>query len=107
MLKYLFKNNINILICAEKYLTFNIEFNIINVLLSKEKTFFMHEGKIVHLGKGFGFIKIEGRSKDLFFHLSSLLNASFAELQIGDGVTIGNIDTDKSGKEIAKSINLI
>ena len=81
--------------------------DIINALLSKEKTFFMYEGKIVHLGKGFGFIKIEGRSKDLFFHLSSLLNASFAELQLGDAVTIGDIENDKSGKEIAKSINLI
>lgn len=35
--------------------------------------------------KGFGFIAVDGDSKDLFFHLSGLKDKSkFDELQVGD-----------------------
>lgn len=37
--------------------------------------------------KGFGFIAIEGESKDLFFHMNSLVGVSFDELREGDAVT--------------------
>ncbi|MCX6787099.1 MAG: cold shock domain-containing protein [Candidatus Kaiserbacteria bacterium] len=37
--------------------------------------------------KGFGFIKVEGREKDLFFHSNELKNVSFDELQEGDKVS--------------------
>jgi len=37
--------------------------------------------------KGFGFIKIEGQDKDLFFHSNSLVGITYDELQEGDNVT--------------------
>jgi CspA family cold shock protein len=36
--------------------------------------------------KGFGFIKVEGQEKDLFFHTNELKNISFDALQEGDKV---------------------
>lgn len=36
--------------------------------------------------KGFGFIKREGESKDLFFHSSELRNVAFNDLRVGDKV---------------------
>ena len=45
----------------------------------------MPEGKIKKLtDRGFGFI--EGEQGDIFFHLSSLAEGSFEELQEGQGV---------------------
>ena len=37
--------------------------------------------------KGFGFIKIEGQEKELFFHMNTLVGVSFDELRDGDAVT--------------------
>lgn len=37
--------------------------------------------------KGFGFIKIEGQDKDLFFHSNSLVGLTYDELREGDNVT--------------------
>lgn len=37
--------------------------------------------------KGFGFIKVEGRDKDLFFHSKELTNAEFDSLKPGDAVS--------------------
>ena len=37
--------------------------------------------------KGFGFIKIEGQEKELFFHMNSHVGVSFDELRDGDAVT--------------------
>jgi CspA family cold shock protein len=37
--------------------------------------------------KGFGFIKVEGREKDLFFHSKELVNAEFDSLREGDTVS--------------------
>jgi CspA family cold shock protein len=48
----------------------------------------MQEGVIATLtDKGFGFIKVEGMAKDLFFHSNELQNVSFDELREGDKVT--------------------
>jgi CspA family cold shock protein len=48
----------------------------------------MQTGIIARLtDKGFGFIKIEGQDKDLFFHSNELLNARFDELREGDNVS--------------------
>ncbi len=49
----------------------------------------MQEGTIATLKQegGFGFIKVEGAEKDLFFHASALQGVSFEELSPGDGVT--------------------
>jgi len=45
--------------------------------------------------KGFGFIKVEGREKDLFFHSNELKNVSFDELQEGDKVSFEVGDSPK------------
>ena len=45
----------------------------------------MQTGTIARLtDKGFGFIKIEGESKDLFFHSNELQGVSFDALREGD-----------------------
>ncbi|MBI5370169.1 cold shock domain-containing protein [Candidatus Uhrbacteria bacterium] len=45
--------------------------------------------------KGFGFIAQDGAEKDLFFHSSALVGASFDELREGDAVTFDTEDSDK------------
>jgi CspA family cold shock protein len=48
----------------------------------------MQKGKITRVtDRGFGFIAIEGESKDLFFHSNELKNVQFDELREGDEVT--------------------
>ncbi|NBD74037.1 cold shock domain-containing protein [Patescibacteria group bacterium] len=49
----------------------------------------MQEGIIANLKSegGYGFIKIEGAEKELFFHASALQGVSFDELNTGDKVT--------------------
>lgn len=45
----------------------------------------MQQGTIAGLtDKGFGFIKVEGRDKDLFFHSNELNGVSFDSLEVGD-----------------------
>lgn len=47
----------------------------------------MKEGIIAGLtDKGFGFIKVEGMEKDLFFHSKELVDAEFDSLEQGDRV---------------------
>lgn len=45
--------------------------------------------------KGFGFIKVEGQEKDLFFHSNSLVGVTFDQLQEGEKVTF---ETEESPK---------
>jgi len=48
----------------------------------------MQTGTIARLtDKGFGFIKIDGQEKDLFFHSSELVGVTFDELREGDKLT--------------------
>ncbi len=48
----------------------------------------MQQGTIARLtDKGFGFIKVEGQEKDLFFHSSEVVGVTFDELREGDKVT--------------------
>lgn len=47
----------------------------------------MQQGTIARLmEKGFGFIAVEGREKDLFFHSNELQNVDFDSLNEGDAV---------------------
>lgn len=47
----------------------------------------MQEGTIASLtDKGFGFIKVDGMGKDLFFHSNELVDVTFDELREGDTV---------------------
>ena len=45
--------------------------------------------------KGFGFITVDGRDKDLFFHSNSLVDVTFDELREGDKVTFETEETQK------------
>lgn len=54
------------------------------------------KGSIVRLqDKGFGFIKPEDGSKDVFFHASALVELSFDDLREGDIVTFDLVDGPK------------
>ena len=45
----------------------------------------MQQGTIARLtDKGYGFIKVDGREKDIFFHSKELLNVQYDELREGD-----------------------
>lgn len=56
------------------------------------------EGKIKYLsGNGFGFITVEGREKDLFFHAKEVRNVTFLDLNVGDEVTFENIEDTPKG----------
>ena len=45
--------------------------------------------------RGFGFISIEGESKDLFFHSKELQGVTFEELKVGDAVSFEVTDGPK------------
>ena len=47
------------------------------------------------IDKGFGFITVEGQSKDLFFHSNSLVGVTFDEIQEGDNVTFESEESPK------------
>jgi CspA family cold shock protein len=51
--------------------------------------------------RGFGFIKIEGEEKDLFFHSKDLVGVTFEELHQNDAVTFEIVETEK-GKAAVK-----
>lgn len=47
----------------------------------------MQEGTIARLtDKGFGFIKVAGMEKDLFFHSKDVVDVNFDDLREGDQV---------------------
>lgn len=56
----------------------------------------MQKGKIVRLmDKGFGFIEIEGKEKNLFFHMNELQNVDFDSLNEGDTLEFEVVDGQK------------
>lgn len=56
----------------------------------------MQEGTIAAVtDKGFGFIKVEGAAKDLFFHSNELDGVDFDSLRQGDKVTFEMADGPK------------
>ena len=56
----------------------------------------MQKGTIAGLNdKGFGFIKIEGAEKDLFFHSNELVVVAFDDLRVGDEVEFEVADSPK------------
>jgi cold shock protein len=62
----------------------------------------MQEGTITRVtDKGFGFIKIEGEEKDLFFHSNELIDVDFDSLREGDKVKFEVADSPK-GKNAVK-----
>ena len=56
----------------------------------------MQKGTIASLKEqGFGFIKVEGEEKDLFFHSNELQGVSFEDLKEGDEVQFEVADGPK------------
>ncbi len=54
------------------------------------------EGTIKNItDKGFGFIAVEGETKDLFFHRNELKGVTFEELKVGDKVSFEKADSPK------------
>lgn len=51
--------------------------------------------KKVVADKGFGFITVEGRSKDLFFHARNLSGVTFESLREGDQVQFDEEEGEK------------
>jgi len=56
--------------------------------------------------KHYGFIKVEGREKDLFFHSSDLANVTFDELREGDTVSF-EVGKSPDGRENAVKVNKV
>ena len=64
----------------------------------------MQEGIIARLtDKGFGFIKVTGQEKDLFFHSNELVGVAFDDLKEGDKVTLEVADSPKGQNAIKVS----
>ena len=63
-------------------------------------------GKIEKLSdKGFGFIKVEGLAKGIFFHVSNLKEITWDELNLGDEVEFeGTEPTDKGQKAVGVKV---
>ena len=66
----------------------------------------METGSIARLvsEKGFGFIKQEGKDKDVFFHQSELVGVEFADLKEGDEVQFEMEQSDKGPKAVKVSL---
>lgn len=64
----------------------------------------MKEGTIASLREGYGFIKIEGAEKDLFFHANELIDVRFDDLREGDKVTfeIGESPKGQNAIKVSK-----
>ena len=66
----------------------------------------MQNGTIARVtDKGFGFIKVEGMEKDLFFHMNELVNVKFDDLREGDKVTfeVGQSPKGPNATKISKA----
>ncbi len=61
---------------------------------------------IFSLKEGFGFIKGENASKNVFFFHSSLMEYDFNDLEVGDKVEY-TIETKEDGKLVAKEVKVI
>ena len=56
----------------------------------------MQKGKVARImDKGFGFISVEGRDKDLFFHMNELNNINFDDLKEGDNLEFEVVNGEK------------
>jgi len=67
----------------------------------------MQQGTIARvMEKGFGFIAIEGREKDLFFHMNEIVDGlDFDSLKEGDAVEFEIVDGEKG--ENAVNVRLV
>lgn len=60
----------------------------------------MNQGEIAGLNeRGFGFIKVAGRGKDLFFHATGLVDCGINDLKKGDKVTFEGVESTERGEQ--------
>lgn len=52
------------------------------------------------MDKGFGFIGVEGRDKDIFFHANEVVDTDFASLKEGDTVTFEMEDSPRGPQAV-------
>ena len=66
------------------------------------------QGIVEHLKPdgGFGFIKVEGYEKSIFFHARQVKHVTFEQIRKGDIVSIGNITESERG-HVAEDVCLI
>ncbi len=55
--------------------------------------------------KGYGFVEVEGRSKDVFVHISAVERSGLTGLQDGQAVNF-EIESGRDGRETAIDISL-
>ena len=55
--------------------------------------------------KGFGFIEVDGRSSDVFVHISAVERSGLTGLADGQAVTF-EIEAGRDGRESAKDVEL-
>ena len=69
----------------------------------------MKQGTIAGINpNGFGFIKVDGMEKDLFFHNTDLVNARIDDLQVGDTLEFEVVDSGKGdGKQKASNVSKV
>lgn len=67
----------------------------------------MANGKVkwFNATKGFGFIEAEGRSNDVFVHISAVERAGLRDLKDGQAVTF-EIEAGRDGRESATNLEL-
>ncbi|MBI3979709.1 MAG: cold shock domain-containing protein [Chloroflexi bacterium] len=67
----------------------------------------MAKGKIVRLvtDRGFGFIQMEGRESDVFFHRSEVRGVQFEQLLTGDPVEF-DIEPDPQNPRRRRALNV-
>lgn len=57
--------------------------------------------------KGYGFLKVEGEDKDIFFHVKDLRGVEFTSLKSGDKVVLDRVEVNPvTGKKIAREITI-
>ncbi|HEY9582792.1 MAG TPA: cold shock domain-containing protein [Candidatus Paceibacterota bacterium] len=59
--------------------------------------------KTILADKKFGFITVEGREKDLFFHKEKVVGVEFDDLKIGDVVSF---EIDETGPKGPAAVNV-
>jgi CspA family cold shock protein len=68
----------------------------LDVLPTNPNSISMTEGTIARItDRGFGFISVEGKDKDLFFHSKDLVGVAFDDLREGDKVSFEITESPK------------
>jgi CspA family cold shock protein len=62
--------------------------------------------KKIVMDKPFGFITVEGQSKDVFFHKDKVVGVSFEDLREGDTVTFEIEENERNGEMKTSAVNV-